>query len=109
MIWLLSLAALAAPNRTPQLVERGRATFAVWCTACHGATGAGDGPTARMLDPSPRNFQSQKFKQGVRPAQIFETLGKGVPGSPMRPFKNLSDDERWALAFYVLELKAGRP
>ena len=38
--------------------------------------------------------------------QIFETLGKGVPGSAMVKFTNLSEEERWALAFYVLDLKA---
>ena len=37
--------------------------------------------------------------------QIFDTLGKGVPGTAMTKFTNLSEDERWALAWYVLELK----
>ena len=108
MIWLLAVLAVTAPKRTPQVVERGRGTYAVWCTACHGPEGAGDGPTAHTLNPPPRNFRTQKFKQGARVEQIFQTLGKGVPGSAMQPFRNLSDDERWALAWYVLELKAGR-
>ncbi len=38
--------------------------------------------------------------------EIFDTLGKGVPGTAMVKFTNLSEDERWALAWYVLELKA---
>jgi high-affinity iron transporter len=109
VIWLLAALAVAAPKPTPQLIERGRGAYAVWCIACHGATGAGDGSTAARLDPRPRNFREQKFKQGARADQVFQTLGKGVPGSAMQPFKNLSDEERWALAWYVLELKAGRP
>lgn len=110
MIWLFALlAAAAAPRRTPQLVDRGRGAYQIWCIACHGPTGAGDGPTAKSLDPRPRNFREQKFKQGTRVDQIYRTLAKGVPGSMMKPFVNLSDEDRWGLAYYVLELKAGRP
>jgi high-affinity iron transporter len=109
VIWLFALLAVATPKRTQQLVERGRGAYAVWCVACHGTSGEGDGPTAKSLDPRPRNFRDQKFKQGERVEQIFRTLGKGVPGSMMKPFTNLSEEERWGLAYYVLELKAGRP
>ncbi|TMA38234.1 MAG: cytochrome c [Deltaproteobacteria bacterium] len=41
--------------------------------------------------------------------QIFDTLGKGVPGTAMVKFTNLSEEERWALAWYVRELKDGKP
>jgi len=108
VIWLAALLALSAPTRTPDLIAQGRNAYAIWCVACHGASGAGDGSVAHTLDPSPRNFRTGKFKQGARVEQIFATLRKGVPGSAMVGFKNLSDAERWALAWYVLELKAGR-
>ena len=107
MIWALAFLAAAAPKPTPELIARGKSLYAIWCVACHGETGAGDGPTAHTLDPRPRNFRTQKFKQGARPGDIFATLGKGVPGSAMVAYKNLSEDERWALAFYVAELRAG--
>jgi high-affinity iron transporter len=97
-----------APKRSADLIARGRGTYAVWCVACHGERGAGDGPTAHTLDPRPRKFSSDKFKQGSSVDQIFNTLSKGVPGSAMVAYKNLSNGERWALAWYVLELKAGR-
>jgi len=96
------------PKRSPELLAQGKRAYAIWCVACHGETGAGDGSAARNLDPRPRKFSTDKFKQGSSVNQIFATLGKGVPGSAMGPFNNLSDDERWALAWYVLELKAGR-
>jgi high-affinity iron transporter len=107
---VLAFAAQAKePKRSAVQIAKGKAAFAVWCVACHGEKGAGDGPTAHTLDPRPRNFASEKFKQGAGAKQIFSTLSKGVPRSAMVAYKNLSDDERWALAFYVLELKAGRP
>jgi len=106
MIWLLALLAAAPPKATPELIARGRSLYAVWCVACHGETGAGDGPTAHTLDPRPRNFRTQKFKQGARVEDIFNTLLKGVPGTAMVPYKNLSDEDRWALAYHVAELRA---
>ena len=110
LICALALGAQAKePKRSAALIAKGKAAYAVWCVACHGEKGEGDGPTAHTLDPKPRNFATGKFKQGARAKQIFDTLSTGVPRSAMVGYKNLSDDERWALAFYVLELKAGRP
>jgi mono/diheme cytochrome c family protein len=99
--------AAEAPRKTPELLERGRASFERNCSACHGERGAGDGIAAGPLEPKPRNFATGKFKQGSKPAQIFETLKKGVPGSAMVPFTNLPEEERWALAYWVQELKGG--
>jgi mono/diheme cytochrome c family protein len=109
-ILLLAVALAArshkAPKKTPELIERGKATYGIYCVACHGETGAGDGSVAATLNPRPRNFSTDEFKQGSRVNEIFDTLGKGVPGTAMVKFTNLSEDERWALAWYVLELKA---
>ena len=98
------------PKRTPALLEKGRASFQENCAACHGATGAGDGVVASTLDPRPRNFTKEPFKNGSKPAQIFQTLARGVPGSQMAAFTQLSEEERWALAYYVSELaSAAKP
>jgi high-affinity iron transporter len=94
------------PKRSPELLARGEATYVVYCIACHGQTGAGDGSVAPTLNPRPRNFATDKFRQGARVEQIFETLRTGVPGTAMVKFTNLSEEERWALAWYVLELRA---
>lgn len=94
------------PKRTPELLEKGRASFGRNCSACHGEKGAGDGIAAAALSPKPRNFGTERFKNGSKPAQIFETLKKGVPGSAMVAFTNLSEEERWALAYWVSELSA---
>ena len=105
---LLGALLAAAPKRTPASIEKGKGIYAIYCVACHGERGAGDGPTAQTLNPRPRNFATEKFKQGSKPGQVFNTISRGVPGTGMAPFKNLSDEEKWALAWYVLELKAGK-
>jgi mono/diheme cytochrome c family protein len=111
--FLVAFAAAAAParkppKRTPGLIEQGKATYGIYCVACHGERGAGDGSAAARLNQRPRNFATDKFRQGDGVTQIFETLGKGVPGTPMVKYTNLSEDDRWALAWYVLDLKAGK-
>jgi mono/diheme cytochrome c family protein len=113
LLGVIAFASAAAPSRKPpkrsaELIEQGKATYGIYCVACHGERGAGDGSAAARLNPRPRNFSTDEFRQGSGVTQIFETLGKGVPGTAMVKFTNLSEDERWALAWYVLELKAGR-
>ena len=99
-------AAARAPKRSPELVAKGKATYGIYCVACHGETGAGDGSVAPTLNPRPRNFATEKFRQGSKVEQVFETLRTGVPGTAMVKFTNLSEEERWALSWYVLELRS---
>jgi len=109
---LALLFAVAAVNKPPirsrELIARGKAVYDVHCVYCHGEKGAGDGSVAGTLNPRPRNFRVEKFRQGASVGEIFETLGKGVPGTAMAKFPQLSDDDRWAVAWYVHDLKTGK-
>ena len=60
---------------------------------------------ARIPGRATSGSRSSSKERGWK--QIFRTLGTGVPGSMMKPFTTLSVDDRWGLAYYVLELKAG--
>jgi len=94
-----------APKKTPELAQKGKASFEMNCAACHGPTGAGDGAAAAALDPRPRNLATAPLKGGDKPAQIFATLGKGVSGTAMIAFTHLPEEERWALAYHVAALR----
>jgi high-affinity iron transporter len=102
---LLAASASKPPKRTARLLERGKAVYEIHCIACHGPSGEGDGVVAPTLNPKPRNFRTGKFAQGDSVAQIFATLGTGVPGTAMAKFPQLSNDDRWAVAYHVRELK----
>lgn len=92
---------------TPELVNKGKALYAAQCTACHGASGQGDGPAAAGFNPKPRNFtQSGGWKNGHKVTGVFRTLKEGVGGMPS--FGSLPMDDRWALTHYVLSL-GGQP
>ncbi len=91
----------APPKKTPELVEKGKASFQTNCAACHGPDGKGDGIAAAALDPKPHNFATKPLK----PAQVFDTLQKGVPGTAMVAFTQLPEEERWALSYYVAGIR----
>ncbi|MCG8584912.1 MAG: cytochrome c [Pirellulales bacterium] len=78
------------------------------CVHCHGVTGGGDGPTARTLNPYPRDFRYGvfKFKSTDGPARpttedLHRVLYDGIPGTAMPSFKLLRNDELDALVEYV--------
>lgn len=94
--WQLSV----APRAAPDLAE-GQRLFATQCATCHGAQGRGDGPLARGMDPAPSDFHDAARMQQRSLYGLYNTVTLGVGGTPMRGFAELSEAERWALAFYV--------
>lgn len=83
------------------------------CVRCHGVTGDGRGPAARLLSPYPRDFRLGKFKFkatpiGTKPTRqdIARTLRRGIPGTSMPGFRLLKDQDIEALVDYVIYLTA---
>jgi len=100
-----------APKLTEELVRKGRAAYEVACASCHGTLGDGNGPAGQYLNPKPRQFGKEPFKQGDSVEAIFLTLQTGVPMTPMVSFAHLREEDRWAIAYYVshfLGTKDGR-
>ncbi len=96
---------VATPAQQPDFALA-KQLYASNCAACHGITGMGDGPAAKGLEPTPTNFLDT-----VRASQrslfgLYNTITLGVNETAMRPFGQLSDHERWSLAFYVGSLAA---
>jgi mono/diheme cytochrome c family protein len=79
-----------------------------WCAACHGAQGGGDGPAARYLFPRPRDFRREAFRLASTLNAVPTTedvqaaIRRGMPGTAMRPFENLSEDQQRLLAEEVV-------
>jgi mono/diheme cytochrome c family protein len=100
-----------APKLTGELVAKGRAAYETACASCHGTAGDGNGPAGMYLNPKPRQFGKEPFKQGDSVEQIFMTLQTGVAGTPMVAFAHLPEDDRWAISYYVshfLSTKGGK-
>ena len=82
--------------------------FARYCSACHGAGGDGNGRAARHLFPRPRDFRAGRFllvstRNGVPTLDDLKSVTKrGMPGTSMRSYDELSEDQRNLLAQEVL-------
>jgi len=83
------------------------------CWECHGQTGKGDGEKAAGLKDDfgfpvrPADLTSGQFKSGPSVQDIFRTMSTGLSGTPMPSYRDsLSEQDRWALAYYVLSLSA---
>lgn len=94
----------AAPKSSPQLTEKGKASYKINCASCHGDNGDGKGPAGAALNPPPRNLaEPAAFVQGNTRDKVFNTITKGIPGKAMIAFGHLSEEDRWGLTDYVLE------
>jgi high-affinity iron transporter len=96
----MSNAAIACQRSAPD-TARGATLFAAQCASCHGPEGRGDGPAAKGLDPAPANFQNRGRMTQRSVYSLYNTITLGVTGTSMPPFAQLSDDDRWALAFHT--------
>ncbi len=91
-----------APSKFPNL-SRAKQNYKQLCTACHGPKGKGNGLAAAGLEPAPTNFHHPDKANGLSPFQAFNTIKLGVEGTSMIAFSDLSEEETWDLAFYVLQ------
>lgn len=91
---------VAVPTQQPDSALA-KQLYANNCIACHGVEGKGDGPAAKGLDPTPTNFHDNQRAAQRSLFGLYNTITLGVNGTAMRPFGQLSDHERWSLAFYV--------
>lgn len=90
-----------SPSRAPDLAL-GESLFASQCSACHGADGHADGPLAASLQPRPTNLADRSRARERSLAALYQAVTQGVSGTAMPSFKTaLSDDQRWALAFFA--------
>jgi mono/diheme cytochrome c family protein len=103
-----------APPRTPELIAQGREIYQkAECFKCHGTEGRGDGPSATDLkDDWGYSIQpadlTRPLKRGSTTEAIYKTLMTGLNGTPMPSYEGaLTDEELWALSFYVASLNTG--
>jgi len=89
-----------SPRQAPDS-KRAAALYQQLCVKCHGADGHGDGPEGKTLDPRPANFHDAT-RMGKRSVYgLYNTISLGVARTGMVGFSQLSDDDRWSMAFYV--------
>ena len=102
------------PAPSQEIIAHGKEIWeSAKCWECHGHSGKGDGQKAPGLKDDfgfpirPADLTSGQFKSGAGVEDIFRTISTGLSGTPMPTFKDsFSEQDRWALAYYVLSLSA---
>jgi mono/diheme cytochrome c family protein len=107
---------LQIPTRAEQelgswqaLVWRGQERFGIYCTPCHGDTGAGNGIVVQRGMLAPPTFHQDRLRHAPD-GQMFATITNGVRNMP--PYASqITPTDRWAIVAYLraLQLKFAAP
>ena len=95
-----SYAVEVTPQQAPEL-SAAPALYATHCANCHGVEGYGDGLAGTALEPPPNDFHDRTRQSKRSISALYNTITLGVKGTGMISYADLTDQERWALAFYV--------
>ena len=88
-------------------VEAGKAVFAKYCRACHGAEGKGDGPGAAMMKGvKPANLADAKWDHGSTDGEIFTSIHDGIgPKFDMDSWEGrIQDKDIWNIVNFIKTL-----
>jgi mono/diheme cytochrome c family protein len=86
-------------------LARGQQLYGRLCASCHGASGLGDGPGARLLSPMPTNLAEHAYST----ERLAEVLWTGVAGTAMPAWRDYPLADLAAIARAVQALSAERP
>ena len=89
-----------APDKAPDFAT-GTRLFAQNCSSCHGLTGDGHGPDAAKLTTPPIAFTDAERARQRSVFALYQAISQGIDGTAMQSFADLTNDQRWALAFRV--------
>ena len=89
---------------TPQLLQRGRDRYNIYCAACHDGAGTGQGVVARRgLQPPPTSYHDDRLR-GQPVGYFYQVISKGVRTMPSYAAQ-VPPEDRWAIAAYVRALQ----
>jgi mono/diheme cytochrome c family protein len=97
----LRRAASTSPDNLAALSDRGRERYAVFCTPCHGTSGAGDGRVVAHGFPRPPPIGGDRH----RPEEVARIIAQGV-GRMLPMAERIPPQDRWAIAAYLATLEA---
>jgi mono/diheme cytochrome c family protein len=86
-------------------ISTGQQLYQKYCRFCHGATGAGDSPSAPK-DMKPSNLTDATWDRGSTDGEIFVVIQEGAgPDYKMKGLKGkISDQDTWHVVNYVRSL-----
>jgi mono/diheme cytochrome c family protein len=86
-----------------QLLARGQLKFNIYCSACHGTTGDGNGITKQYGMGATPTFHDERLR-GVPEGEIFNVITNGK-GNMLSYADKIEATDRWAVVAYVRALQ----
>ena len=106
-------AATGGPDNFPVTIDeaalrRGRERFQIFCTACHGMTGEGDGMIVRRGFRKPPSYYDDRLQEGTTPAaHFFDVITNGWGAMPDYA-EMIPAEDRWKIIAYLRALQLSR-
>lgn len=88
---------------TPQLMQRGKERYTVYCAVCHGASGAGNGVAGQYGMVAIASYHQDRLRN-MADGEIFNTITHGK-NTMLGYGANIPVDDRWAIVAYVRALQ----
>ncbi len=88
---------------TPDLLERGRERYEIYCAICHGASGDGQGQVVRRGFPAPPSYHQERLRQAPI-GHFYDVITNGY-GAMYSYAARVNPDDRWAIAAYIRALQ----
>jgi len=86
------------------VAEAGAEIYQANCQSCHGSRGHGDGPSAAVLNPAPKNLAELQAQVGDD--YLFWRINSGKDGTAMVPWKGiLTEEQIWQVIAFIRTLK----
>ncbi len=88
---------------TREMVLRGQDRYEVFCTPCHGGTGAGDGLIISRGYVPPQTYHQDRLRD-VEDGYIYDVIANGIRNMPAYR-RQIPTEDRWAIVAYVRALQ----
>jgi mono/diheme cytochrome c family protein len=85
------------------VMQRGRERYGIFCSPCHGLSGAGDGMVVRRGYRQPPSFHNDRLRQAA-PGHLFDVMTNGFGAMPDYATE-VPVRDRWAIIAYIRALQ----
>lgn len=93
-------------NLSLKILRRGRERYDIFCAACHGRTGYGNGMVVQRGFPQPPSLHAQEIRNKPH-GHYFEVISQGIRNMPAYR-ASIQADDRWAIVAYVRALQTSQ-
>lgn len=91
---------------TRTVLERGRERYDIYCSPCHGHTGAGNGTIVERGFKPPPSYHQDLYRQAPL-GQFYDAITNGFGAMPSYASR-IPVKDRWAIVAYIRALQASQ-